>query len=164
MSEPIEVLLKRLTAIKNAREGAKGFHFFCQIGSEDWPEGTLTLQISGTGWVLLSHRPQGQLDDAEDEIYSVYLATRDVRAFVRVLMEQPFWEFDVSRWEREEHETNIHIRLADTGKGFAWGAQFWSNELQRQTTIRSLMSTLNLIVKTVSDSNLHFNALLESAS
>lgn len=155
MSEPIEVLIKRLTSIVRGRETAKGFHFFCQFGGKDWDEGVVTLQMSGTGWTLLSHRIFDEHGEEQDStLYSVYLSARDMRAFVRILMEQPFWEFDTSRWEREGEETNIHIRLADTGKAFAWGVQFWSGEMERQPSVSELMNTINLIIKTVSDDEL----------
>ena len=70
-------------------------------------------------------------EEEESDLYSAYISARDVRAFVRILMEQPFWEFDISRWEQGDEETNVHIRLADTGQAFAWGVQFWSGEMER---------------------------------
>ncbi len=152
MSEPVEILIKRMTAIVRGRESAKGFHFFCQIGDKSWDKGVTTLQISGTGWTLLSrHAINDEGEEIEDMLFSVYLSARDVRALVRILLDHPFWEFDTSRWERKGEETNIHLRVADTGKAFAWGAQYWSSELDRQPRVRALMSTINLIVKTVSE-------------
>jgi len=155
VAEPIEVLLKRLTSIVRGRETAKGFHFFCQIGGKDWEDGVVTLQMSGTGWTLLSQRRFDENGEEEaSDLYSVYISARDVRSFVRILMEQPFWEFDISRWEQEDEETNVHIRLADTGQAFAWGVQFWSGETERQPAISELMKTIELIVNTVSGGEL----------
>lgn len=152
MSEPIEVLLKRLTSIARGRETPKGFHFFCQIGSAGWSGGVTTLQCSGTGWVLLSHRPPNSPPSDEDELYSCYISTRDLRALVKVLMEHPFWEFKTDRWEsNDDDETNIHLRLMDTGRGFAWDTQIWSGEREKQHHLDRLLQTVNLIVTTVSE-------------
>ena len=81
-SEPVEVLQKRLMAIARGRESARGFHFFCQVGSAEWKNGVTTLQISGTGWTLVGHRPHGDVEGNE-QLYSVYISARDLRAFVR---------------------------------------------------------------------------------
>ena len=116
MSEPIEVLHKRLMSISRGRETAKGFHFFCQIGSETWKGGLITLQISGTGWVLLSYRAF-KAPPESSELHSCYLSTRDLRAFIQIVHKHPFWEFDTSRWDPEPNETNIHFRLMDTARG-----------------------------------------------
>lgn len=161
MSEPIEVLIKRLNSIAHGREAAKGFHFFCQVGSAGWPQGVLTLQISGTGWTLLSHRFFEEDNPEEiDQLYSVYLSGRDIRAFIRLLIKHPFWEFDASRWDCEDGETNVHLRLADTGQGFAWGVQLWSRELERQPDAEALMQLINFIIDTVSDGELALDTVL----
>lgn len=160
MSEPIEVLLKRLTAITRGRESAKGLHFFCQLGGAGWPGGVLTLQISGTGWTLLSHRFfEDEEEDEESSLHSVYLSSRDIRALVRLLMENPFWEFDAARWERVDNETNLHFRLADTGKAFAWGVQLWSDEVTRQPGVAALIKTLDRIIQVVSDGELSVSTI-----
>lgn len=150
VSEPVEVLLKRLTAISRGRETPRGFHFFCQIGSAQWHAGVTTLQISGTGWVLVSHRPHGAAD-FEDQLYSCYMSTRDLRAVVTVVLENPFWDLDTSRWDPEGEETNVHMRLMDTGRGFAWDTQIWSGERKRQGHFDRLLRTLELIVDTASE-------------
>ncbi len=150
MSEPIEVLLKRLTAIHRGRETAKGFHFFCQVGGAHWKHGVTTLQLSGTGWVLASWRA-GEAEQEDENLYSAYISTRDLRAFVKRLMDSPFWEMDQSRWERVADETNIHLRLADTGKGFAWDVQVWSDERRKQRNLRDTLALVDLVLRTVSD-------------
>lgn len=150
MSEPIEVILKRLTAIQRGRETAKGFHFFCQVGGARWKYGVTTLQISGTGWVLASWRPQGA-EPSEDQLYSAYISTRDLRAFVKRMLDYPFWEMDTARWERRDDECNIHLRLADTGKAFARDLQVWSDERQRQKTLREILALVDLVLRTVSN-------------
>ncbi len=152
MSEPIEVLLKRLTAIARGRETSKGFHFFFQMGDASWHRGVITLQISGSGWTLLSQRTS---DKAEgDRLYSAYLSTRDVRALVRILLENPFWELETGRWERRENETNIHFRLADTGEAFAWNLQIWSGEASAQPGLAKLLDIIRAVVSTVSEGEL----------
>ncbi|MEL6180343.1 MAG: hypothetical protein AAFS10_15380 [Myxococcota bacterium] len=150
MSEPIEVLNKRLASIARGRETAKGFHFFCQIGSEVWKGGMTTLQISGTGWVLISHRAQ-EVSAGDSELYSRYLSTRDLRAFIQVLQKHPFWDLDDARWEPEDDETNIHFRLMDTSQGFAWDTQIWSAERERQSDLHELLKVVDLILHTVSE-------------
>lgn len=150
MSEPIEVLNKRLASIVRGRETPKGFHFFCQIGSETWKGGMITIQISGTGWVLASARDEGAAE-GESDLFSRYLSTRDLRAFVKVLQKHPFWKLDDSRWEPEDDETNIHFRLMDTSKGFAWDTQIWSGERDRQSDLHELLKVVDLILYTVSD-------------
>jgi hypothetical protein len=149
VSEPIEVLEKRLTAISHGRETAKGFHFFCQAGARGWEGGVVTLQISGTGWTLVSQRAPGSEED--DSLYSVYLAQRDLRALSRKLLEQPFWKLDTSRWEPTEDETNIHLRIADTGRAFAWSAQLWSGERRRQRILKENLTLVQTIVTMVSE-------------
>jgi hypothetical protein len=148
VSEPIEVLEKRLTAISHGRETPKGFHFFCQVGARGWSGGVVTLQVSGTGWTLVSHR--GPLSEEDDILYSVYLAQRDVRALARKLLEHPFWKIDTSRWEQQEGETNIHLRLADTGQAFAWSVQLWSGERRKQRLLNENLRLVEEIVKAVS--------------
>lgn len=152
MSEPIEVLEKRLTAISHGRETAKGFHFFCQIGARGWHGGVVTLQISGTGWTLVSLREPGS--EEIDILYSVYLAQRDLRALARKLLEQPFWKMDTSRWEPGEDETNIHFRVADTGKSFAWSAQVWSGERRRQRILKENLQLVQTIISMVSENQI----------
>ncbi len=150
-SEPVEVLQKRLMAIARGRESARGFHFFCQIGSSEWKHGVTTVQISGTGWTLVGHRRAGDTSGDSDQLHSVYISARDLRAFVRKLLQCPFWELNTSRWEREENETNIHLRLADTSKRFAWDVQILSGERDNQPKLAELLRTLNTIIHTVSE-------------
>lgn len=149
-SEPVEVLLKRLTAIARGRESAKGLHFFCQVGDADWKHGVTTVQISGTGWTLVGHKNPNE-DEDKDQLFSVYISARDLRAFVRTLLEHPFWDLDTSRWEREGEETNIHLRIADTGKCFAWDVQLWTGERKRQRQLGELLRVLNVIIKTIGE-------------
>lgn len=153
-AEPVEVLLKRLNAIARGRESTRGFHFFCQVGDAQWKYGVTTVQLSGTGWTLVGHKEHDSDDDDDDELYSVYISARDMRAFVRTLLQHPFWDLDTTRWKRREGETNIHIRLADTGKRFAWDVQIWSGERESQAHLGELLKMLNVIIQTVSDSQI----------
>jgi hypothetical protein len=150
-SEPIEVLQKRLMAISRGHESARGFHFFCQVGSAQGQQGVTTLQMSGTGWTLVGYRSR-QPDKPDDRLYSVYLSARDLRAFARALLKHPFWELDNSRQDRRPHETNIHLRVADTSKAFAWSMQLWSGERERQLHLRELLKILNIIIETTGES------------
>ncbi len=100
--------------------------------------------------MLLSHRPKVS-PTLEADLYSAYVSTRDLRALARVMLEHPFWQLDTSRHDSDSEETNIHLRLMDTGRGFAWDTQVWSNERYRQGDLRLLLDTVNLIVEMVSD-------------
>ena len=114
---------------------------------------TQSLQISGTGWVLLSHRAYKAPPESSG-LYSCYLSTRDVRAFIQVVQKHPFWNFDTTRWDPEPNETNIHFRLMDTSQGFAWDTQIWSFERQRQTGVSELMRVIDLVIAKVSDNQI----------
>lgn len=147
MSDPIEILERRLKAIRDKEQGTEGLHFFCQIGGSNDEMGIITLQISGKGRLLLSWR-----QDAEDsELWSLQLQDSDCHKLAMLFLEHPFWQASPLRRPRRAQETNIHLRICDQEAGTYNGLQFWSADMDEFPVLRDLMRRLGRLIRTVSE-------------
>ena len=147
MSDPSEILKRRIQAILDGEQDARGLHFFCQIGGTYHDYGMLTLQLSGMGKILLGWRR-----DEERELFSVQLQHQDALKFYRMLVDLPFWELTPARRSRRHNdELNIHLRLSDLVKGTWGGVQFWVDDMQEYPMLRDLMYRINRLSMALSD-------------
>ena len=146
MSDPSEILKRRVQAVLDGAQDARGLHFFCQIGGTYHDYGMLTLQVSGAGKVLLGWSRQ------EDRaLFSVVLHERDAMRFYQMLSELPFWEVaPTPRGRLHDEEINIHLRLSDLIKGTWGGVQFWVDDMQEFPVLRDLMYRLNRLAMALS--------------
>lgn len=146
MSDPIEILERRLKAVLDRQSSAKGLHFFCQIGGYDDEIGIVTLQVSGSGNVLLSWR-QGP-DDVD--LWTLQFTDEDYYQFIRLFMTYPFWTSNPPRRSREEGETNIHVRISAQDIGTYQGAQFWTYDMEEFPILQKLLIPLTKLVQMIS--------------
>ena len=151
MSDPSEILKRRLQAIIDGEEPARGLHFFCQVGGTYHDYGMRTLQVSGQGHVLLGWRE----GDGERQLYSVQLLERDWKRFYQMLLDLPFWEKSPARrTRRDDDELNIHLRLSDQGAGTWNGLQFWAEDMKDFRVLRDLMYRLDRFSSAVSQGDI----------
>lgn len=147
MSDPSEILKRRIQAILDGEQDARGLHFFCQVGGTYHDYGMLTLQLSGMGKILLGWRR-----DEERELFSVQLQHQDALKFYQMLVDLPFWELNPARRSRRHNdELNIHLRLSDLVKGTWGGVQFWVDDMQEYPMLRDLMYRINRLAMALSD-------------
>ncbi len=153
MSDPSEILKRRLQSVLDGVSDARGLHFFCQIGGTYHDYGMLTLQISGQGKLLLGWRR----DDDEQELYSVQLLEQDYLRFYEMLLELPFWECTPPRrTRRDNEELNVHARLSDQSAGTWSGVQFWAQDMKEFPVLRQLMYRIERITMAISQGDIPY--------
>lgn len=148
MSDPIELLERRLHRILSKESDSAGIHFFCQIGGRYDDLGITTLQISGSGWALVSWR-----SDDETDMYSYQLDPEALHRFYAMLLEEPFWRSNVKRRGRDEEidEVNVHLRLSDQTKGTCNGLQFWTGDLVEHGRLSHTLDRLARLIEVLTD-------------
>ncbi len=148
MSDPIELLERRLERILSGESDAAGIHFFCQIGGRYDDLGITTLQISGSGWALVSWRSEDETD-----MYSYQLDERALTRFYEMLLEHPFWRNNVKRRSRNEDidEVNVHMRLSDQTKGTCNGLQFWTGDLGEHERLGHTLDRIARLIHILTD-------------
>lgn len=157
VSDPIEILERRLRNVLEEKDDARGLHFFCQIGGNYDDLGIVTLQLSGSGWVLISWS-QGE---EESELFSVQLRAEDVSKFHGVLLAHPYWSVSPARRARRGDETNIHLRLSDQKAGTYNFMQCWSGDLEQYPVLRQLMRRVSRFIDLVTEEQIPFDALTD---
>jgi hypothetical protein len=150
VSDPKEILERRLQNVAT-RDETRGLHFFCQIGGHDDELGMTTLQISGSGYTLLSWKQTG-----ESELFHVELSADDMAKFYGILVEHPFWDASPTRRKREEGETNVHIRFADQAKGLYSMVQFWSDDIEDFPVLGRLLDRVIHVIRVVSEDSIPY--------
>lgn len=153
MSDPKEILERRLQNV-STRDETRGLHFFCQIGGHDDELGMTTLQISGSGYTLLSWKQAG-----ESELFHVELSADDMEKFYGILVEHPFWDASPTRRKRQEGETNVHLRFADQGKGLYSMVQFWSGDIEEYPVLGRLLDRVIHVIRVVSEDSIPYMEL-----
>lgn len=144
MSDPKEILVRRLDEAIEDRD-TEGLHFFCQIGGHYADVGMTTLQVNGSGWTLLGWR-----NEENREMFSVELTWADQKRLYEILREHPFWESSPARRDREEGETNIHLRLSDRSNGTYSGLHFWDTEMEMFPVLWGLMDRVTELTQNIS--------------
>jgi hypothetical protein len=157
VSDPKEILERRLENV-STRDETRGLHFFCQIGGHDDELGMTTLQISGSGYTLLSWK-QGAA--SESELFSVELSVDDMEKFYGLLLEHPFWDASPTRRKRQDGETNIHMRFADQGKGLYSMVQFWSDDIEEFPVLGRFLDRVIHVIRVVSEDSIPYLDLSE---
>ena len=155
MSDPIEILERRLISVRDQEQEPSGLHFFCQIGGRNDELGIITLQVSGQGRLLLSWRQ----DEDESELWSLQLLDEDCRKLAALFLEYPFWNASVPRRPRKGQETNFHLRICDHEAGNYNGVQFWSGDMDDFPVLRDLMRRLGRLIRKVSGDEISWNEL-----
>jgi hypothetical protein len=145
VSDPIELLERRIRSVVSGEENSRGLHFFCQIGGRDDVDGITTLQISGSGWALLSWRVEHETD-----MYSFQMNVLDLRRFYEVLHDYPFWSVTPRSRERHDEEINIHMRVSDQRAGTSNGTQFWTHDMVEFSVLSELMKRVLRLVDLLS--------------
>lgn len=146
MSDPVEILERRLQAILDRSANTLGLHFFCQLGGYDDDLGIVTFQVSGVGKVLLSWR-QGP---DEVDLWALKFDDEDFHQFVRLLMTYPFWTTSPPRRSRRGEETNIHLRISSLDIGTHQGIQFWTGDMDELPVLRKLLLPLTKLMQNIS--------------
>lgn len=160
MSDPFELLERRLKNTVEQQEEPRGLHFFCQIGGSYDALGIVTLQVSGNGRTLLSWRQDDDDEDEEDNrLWSVQLSAADQIKFYKLLLANPFWRENPARRARRANEINIHLRISDQTAGNQNAIQVWSNDLEHNPVLSQLMARISRIMRAVSDDVLSFEEL-----
>lgn len=149
MSDPSEILKRRLRDVVDHQHPSEGLHFFAQLGGPTDPFGMTTLQVAGTGSIILGWR-----QDDERLLYSYVFSEADCARFYSMLLELPFWESATTRRSGKEDEMNIHMRLSDQKAGTWNGIQCWHTDLERYTVIQSLCVRLRRLMTSISDAEL----------
>lgn len=146
MSDPIEILERRLKAALEKQATTKGLHFFCQVGGYDDPTGIITFQLSGSGQALLSWR-QGT-DDID--LWTLQFTEQDYHQFIRLFLTYPFWTVNPPRRDREEDEINVHLRVSAQDVGTYKGLQFWSGDTDEYRVLGKLIVPLCKLIQNIS--------------
>lgn len=146
MSDPIELLENRISEFLEGHVASSGLHFFCQVGGRYDDQGITTLQISGSGWALLSWR----LDD-ETLMYSYQLQTTDLKKIYSMLLQHPFWRAAPKRRSQADGEVNYHLRVSDQKKGTSNGLQFWTSDVEEFPVLGELLTRLSSLVQVLSE-------------
>jgi hypothetical protein len=150
VSDPKEILERRLDEAIEEQE-TKGLHFFCQIGGRYLEKGMTTLQVSGSGWTLLGWR-----NDDDRQLYSVELKWPDQKRLFEILRDNPFWEADPARRDREGDEKNVHVRLSDRDAGTYSSLHFWDSEMETFPELHGLMSRVTELIQNISEGDIPF--------
>ena len=150
MSDPIEILERRLKAVLDHQATTRGLHFFCQLGGYDDDLGIVTLQVSGSGKLLLSwrHGP----DDID--LWNMTFTDEDYYQFIRLFMTYPFWSASPPRRGREGEEMNIHMRISAQDIGTHQGLQIWSSDLKEYPVVQKLLTPLMKLVQNITHEEL----------
>lgn len=146
MSDPIEILERRLKAVLDQKAATRGLHFFCQIGGYDDELGIITLQVSGSGQVLLSWRTNP--DDVD--LWTLQFTDEDYHQFIRLFMTYRFWMTSPPRRGRDGDELNVHLRVSAQDVGTYKGVQFWSGDLEDYRVLRRLVTPLGKLIQNIS--------------
>lgn len=146
MSDPIELLERRVQSVVAQKDNTFGLHFFCQVGGRYDGRGIITLQVSGSGWALLSWRK-----DDETDMYSFQLRDEEMKRLYEVCLEHPFWRATPKRRSRRSHEINYHFRLSDQAAGTCNGIQFWSDDMEEFPLLSALVRRLLRLIDALSD-------------
>lgn len=146
MSDPIELIERRIQSILDGEKSTRGLHFFCQVGGKHEDSGITTLQISGSGWALVSWR----LGD-DTEMFSYQLTDEDMRRLYGMLMRFPFWSLAPPRRERGDDESNVHLRISDQEKGLSHGVQFFTGDYASFPMLRDLMERMTQLIEVLSE-------------
>ncbi len=146
MSDPIEILERRLNAVLDQEASTKGLHFFCQIGGHDTDLGIITLQVSGSGNALLSWRH----DYENVDLWSLRFTDEDYHQFLRLFLTHRFWTLNPSRRDREGDELNVHLRVSAQDVGTYEGIQFWSDDMDEYRVLRKLITPLGKLIQNIS--------------
>ena len=146
MSDPIELLERRVRAVTTGERGTSGLHFFCQIGGRYDDKGITTLQVSGSGWALLSWRAVEEAD-----MYNFQFDQDEIERFYQMLLDYPFWRANPARRSRRDGEVNVHLRLSDQIAGTCNGIQFWTGDVDEFATLRELMINVGQLIDHLSD-------------
>lgn len=149
MSDPSEILKRRLRAVIDGTQTPGGLHFFAQIGGPMHDLGMTTLQVSGTGAVVLGWR-----QDEDRLLYSYVLSNVDQVRFYTMLLDLPFWETNTTRRNGKDDEQNIHIRLSDQEAGTYNGIQCWHTDLDQHPVIGTLLFRLYKLIGGLSDNEI----------
>lgn len=134
MSDPIELLERRVQSVVTEKDSTFGLHFFGQFGGRYDERGIITLQVSGSGWALLSWRSSEDTD-----MYSFQLREDDMKRLYEVILEHPFWRTSPKRRPRRENEVNYHFRVSDQAAGTCNSMQFWSDDIEEFPVLRMLV-------------------------
>ena len=146
MSDPIELLERRVQSVVTQTDSTFGLHFFCQIGGRYDERGIITLQVSGSGWALLSWRANDETD-----MYSFQLRNEDMKRLYEVCLEHPFWRASPKRRTRNEHEINYHFRVSDQAAGTCNGIQFWTDDMDEFPVLSALVERMLRLITLLSD-------------
>ncbi|QED26492.1 hypothetical protein FRD01_04365 [Microvenator marinus] len=149
MSDPVELIERRVQAVLDGQRSTQGLHLFCQIGGRGLSGqdgGITTLQISGSGWALVGWR-----DGDDAEMFSHQLSDADMRKIYGLLMRFPFWTASPRKREREENELNIHVRISDQEKGISHGIQFYSDDAEEFPILKDLMQRIDSLISALSE-------------
>ncbi len=149
MSDPIELLEQRVQSVLAEADSTFGLHFFCQIGGRYDERGIITLQISGSGWCLLSWRA-----DETTDMYSFQLRDSDMKRLYTVVLEHPFWRANPKRRSRKDHEINHHFRLSDQAAGTCNSIQFWSDDMDEFPVLRTLVERILRLIDALSEGDI----------
>ena len=142
MSDPIEILERRLNAVLTGESTTEGLHFFCQLGGYDDELGIVTLQVSGSGKVLVSWRT----DPEEVDLWTYQFSEEDYRQLIRLFLKFPFWAANPGRRSRRGEETNIHLRVSANDKGTHQGLQFWSEDMLEFPILKKVLVPLTRLI------------------
>lgn len=146
MSDPIQILERRLEAVLDRKATPRGLHFFCQIGGYDDELGIITMQVSGSGQVLLSWRQSA--DDVD--LWTLEFTDEDYHQFIRLFMTYRFWTLNPTRRGPEDDETNVHLRVSAQDVGTYKGIQFWSGDMEEYRLLRKLVTPLCKLIVNIS--------------
>lgn len=146
MSDPIEILERRLKAVLDHQATTRGLHFFCQLGGYDDELGIVTLQVSGSGNLLLSWRRSP--DDVD--LWNLKFTDEDYYQFVRLFMTFPFWSASPIRRGRNGEEMNIHLRISAQDIGTHQSLQFWSGDMEEFPVLKTLLTPLIKLIQSIS--------------
>jgi hypothetical protein len=150
VSDPKEILERRLDRAIEEQE-TKGLHLFCQIGGRYLEDGMTTLQVNGTGWTLLGWRA-----DEDRSMHSVELTWPDQKRLYEIMREYPFWDASPARRDRDEDETNIHLRFSDRDAGTYSGVHFWDTEMETFPVLWNLMNRVTELIQNISNGEIPF--------
>ncbi len=142
MSDPIEILVRRLNAVLTGESTTQGLHFFCQLGGYDDDLGIITMQVAGSGKTLISWRT----DPEEVELWTYQFTDEDYRQFLRLFLKFPFWSASPARRGRRDDETNIHLRISAQDIGTHQGLQFWSDDMVEFPVLKKVMEPLTRLI------------------
>lgn len=146
MSDPIELLERRVQSVITQADNTFGLHFFCQIGGRYDERGIITLQVSGSGWALLSWRSGDETD-----MYSFQLRDEDMKRLYTVVLEHPFWRASPKRRSRRDHEINYHFRLSDQAAGTCNSMQFWTDDIDEFPVLGALIPRVLKLIDVLAD-------------